>query len=200
MHDRDYTKACLERWAKWLYGANVGEISLTGRLMAGVRANVCPNWVEDMLAQRAHDAFCPLCGGKGRLKMELRAQRRARPVPCSICDPDGKFMGDWCWRCHGTRVVEIVELPINPAGIHGTRHVGAKDIGDPVCTAIDDLVASWREADATIWWHRVITFEYTRNGTQPMKAERLHISLSFYEKRLREAHDCVDTMIFEKEL
>jgi hypothetical protein len=78
MHDRDYTKACLERWAKWLYGANVGEISLTGRLMAGVRANVCPNWVEDMLAQRAHDAFCPLCGGKGRLKMELRAQRRAR--------------------------------------------------------------------------------------------------------------------------
>lgn len=201
MHDRTYTRACLEQWAKWLFGARVGEVSLTGRLMAGVRANVCPQWLEDVAARKRHDPFCALCGGRGRLKLELRARRHVRSLPCSVCDADGKFMGDWCWRCKGTRRIEIVDYPVNPASIRRSGYGGGGYFPSAACLAIDDLVGAWRESDATIWWNRVIVREYTWLGTQEMKARRQpSVSVIFYKRRLREAHEAVDDMLWNGSL
>lgn len=167
--------------------------------MAGIRANTCPNWLDDVLARRKHD-YCPLCDGRGRLKLEIRAQRRTRRVRCSVCDPDGKFFGEWCWRCHGSKIVEVVELPVNPAGIRRTGSGGGGYMPSTACMAIDELVSGWRESDETIWWHRVVVREYCYNGTQKLKAQQLRVSLSFYEKRLREATCAVDRMLFERGL
>jgi hypothetical protein len=182
IRDLDYVKSALERWARRRHGGSVGESSMTGKLMSGVRDNVCPLWLDDMAAMKAHSQDCSLCRGKGRIRLD--ESKRRRVSKCGICDPDGRFLGEPCFRCGGKKSFIEYDVLVNPAAIRGT----GIDYGDVVSGIVDRMVASWRENDATIWAHRVIVLEYARNGTQPMKAKRLDVSLSFYEKRLHEGH------------
>jgi hypothetical protein len=192
VNDITYVKACLETWARWCHGAVRGGISITGRLMQGIKSNVCPGWIDDVLAGRAHDAWCPHCGGTGRVKMKQILHTTARR--CPLCDEQGLFLGQSCFRCHGTRTVTMRHIQINPATIRSTRHVGGQANTD-TSTLIDALVAGWREHDQTYWLNRVIISEYHHNGTQEMKARRLRISRSWYCKNLADAHRRVERML-----
>jgi hypothetical protein len=211
--DLPYVKARLWRWAGWCLGARYsgGEVSITGRLIDGLKSNVCPGWLDDVAAGRAHDPHCPQCGGRGRLRLALRSRPRLRRIACSICDAHGIFFGDWCYRCQGTREITITELQVNPATIPGTRHVGGDLPNDAASAAIDEMVTGWRAHDETVWCHRVVVAEYLWHGyvemklrrlrvTQKTKADRMKVSLSFYEKRLREGHRRVESLLREKNL
>lgn len=210
--DLTYVRARLERWVRWCLGARYQRnVSLTGRLMRGLRSNVCPGWLNDVQLGRGHDPSCPDCRGRGRLLLALRSRPHVRPVPCSICDEDGKIFGDWCYRCQGTRVVTRIDLEVNPAAIPGTRHVGGQLPDDVASAAIDELVSGWRTRDETVWCARIVIAEYFWNGdeemkvrqlrvTQKNKAQRMEISLSFYAKRLRDAHFRTEVFLREKNL
>lgn len=178
--------------------------------MDGV-SNVCPGWLNDMQAGRGHDPHCPDCRGRGRLRVLLHSRPLPRYVPCTLCDENGLAFGDWCYRCQGTKVIKRIDLEVNPAAISSTRHVGARLPDDVAATAIDNLVSSWRKSDATVWCRRVVIAEYLWNGTQEMKvremritqkikANAMSVSLSFYAKRLREAHYRTESMLRQEKL
>jgi hypothetical protein len=192
INDIAYVQAAMECWARWLNGGMYYSSSMTGKLMAGVQGNVCPLWIDDVSNRRAHPSDCHLCQGKGRIKLNETVRRKI--IKCSICDPDGNFMGQRCFRCGGRkRYIDSVRL-VNPAIIRG----GSAMYGDVQSSIINTLVRSWTESDATIWWHRVSVFHYCRNGTQEMKAKTLKISLRFFERRLHEAHFHVEQELNEK--
>lgn len=206
--DLPYVKGCIESWAKWCRGGTAGEISPTGRLMSGARPPLCPGWVADFLMGRAHDPFCPQCDGRGR--SNLHSKHRLAPRICPVCENhpqivDGEvrrdlprlFLGDVCFHCRGNGFVVIRLLHVNPVTIRSTRYVGRKPPAD-VCLLIEDLVTSWRESDKTIWLARVIKAEYFWNGDQDAKARELGVSVSFYEKRLRDAYYLFEQMLDEK--
>lgn len=186
IRDLTHVKSALERWACRRYGGSIGDMSMTGKLMSGVRDNVCTLWLDDIAARKAHDPFCPLCQGRGRVRLDEAKRRRVSK--CSICDPKGQFMGQICFRCGGKKSYVTYDILVNPAVIRGTGSMYT----DVVCHIVDNLVGSWRESDATVWLHRVIVNEYCWNGTQVIKARRLRVSLSFYEKRLHEGHAAVE--------
>src|SRR5688500_19607971 len=45
LHDQPYVMGCMERWARWCIGVSGGEVSPTGRIMIGMRGNICPQWI-----------------------------------------------------------------------------------------------------------------------------------------------------------
>jgi hypothetical protein len=192
IRDLAYVKAALERWARRRYGGVIGDMSMTGKLMSGVRDNVCTLWLDDIAARKAHDPYCPLCQGKGRVRLDEAKRRRVSH--CSICDQNGNFMGQLCFRCSGKKSYVTYDVLTNPAAIRGT---GAT-YGDVISGIVDNLVGSWRESDSTIWNHRVIVEQYCRLGTQKIKSERLKISLRFFERRLHEGHALVEQELDQK--
>lgn len=165
--------------------------------MQGVRSTLCPRWLDDIAARRAHSPSCELCQGNGRVKLDA-TKPQPKIVPCSICEGHGTFLGDICFRCKGLRAVERVVFKVNPAGIRSTRSVGGQNGGDVLCGYLDDLITGWRESDATIWLNRVVVREYCYNGKQTDKALQLKVSESFYKKRLRDVYEKVEVMLNEK--
>lgn len=196
--DPVYVAASFERWVRWVFGLrDVRQISMTGKLMQGVRSNVCPEWLNDVKQQRAHDPLCGLCQGTGRLLINLTAERSVTYRPCKVCDANGKFLGDYCWRCKGTKVRAIQNHQVNPAGIRCTKNVGAMGFEDVVATKIHDLVFSWTEHDPLVFMHKVVIEEYLYVGRQDDKCRRLRLSRSFYQKNLHEARYRVERMLVE---
>lgn len=207
-HDLPYVKGCFESWARWCHKAAPPSISNTGKLMQGVRGTICPDWLRDIADGRAHDSHCPQCGGRG--KIDLEGVHRSKPRICPVCENihpvvDGQmrrdlrtqFCGRDCFRCGGVGFVVIRLFEVNPATIRSTRHVGGHEPND-VCLLIDDLVTGWRELDATIWLARVVKAEFFWNNDQDDKAMRLRVSVSFFEKRLREAYFLTEQMLDQK--
>lgn len=186
INDIAHVKAALETWARRMHGSFGSVMSMTGKLMSGVRDNVCPLWLDDIANRKAHNSDCQLCQGKGRIKLDAR--KRIKVLACSICGPDGRFLGEPCFRCGGKKKYMDITILVNPAAIRGT----GVSYGDVQSAIIEQLVGSWQAQDSTIWLHRVTVFQYCRLGTQKMKADRLGISLSFFERRLHEAHYYVE--------
>lgn len=196
--DPAYVKSRMEQWARWCHGSTgAGGMSITGRLMHGIKGNVCSAWLDDMQARRGHDPDCPICHGTGRARLDDIL--RTRILRCPICDQHGKFLGDHCFRCHGTRFISLRHVRVNPACIPGTRHVGHQANTD-ACTLIDALVSAWRDTDPTYWMNRVVVSEHHHNGTQEMKARRLRISLATYKRHLTHAHRRVERLLTENDL
>lgn len=203
IRDLPYVKGALDSWARWSLGSRgSGGISLTGRLMQGARSNVCPGWVEDAQARRAHDPWCPDCKGTGRILLKLTATQHAVRRVCTVCegrclpDPTTKRPASDCFRCHGTGEITVISLKVNPATIRGTSHT---DSGcDWQSMFLDDLISGWRDKDETFWMNRVVIRECFYNGTQPMKAQQIRVSESFYKKTLRTAYGEVDQILFKK--
>lgn len=202
IRDLPYVKGALDSWARWSLGSRGGGISLTGRLMQGARANVCPGWIEDMQARRAHDPWCPQCHGTGRLLLKLTATQHTRRRVCTVCegrclpDPATGRPASECFRCRGTGEITVISLKVNPAAIRGTSHAGTGC--DWQSMILDDLISGWREKDETFWMNRVVIREYFYNGTQLMKARQMRVSESFYKKNLRAAYCAIDQELFEK--
>jgi len=196
MIDRPYVVGCMERWAKWCHGSVGGGISLTGRFIQGVRSNICPVWLDDVTNRRNHDPYCALCGGTGRVRLMDVTSTKTRT--CQVCKGTKVFAGKDCFFCRGVGKVTVRRLSVNPAGIKQTRNVGGQLPSDAVSALIDDQVSKWRETDGEFWLARIAVAEYHHNGTQAMKAIRMKVSTSFYEKTLRKALTLMEKMLGEK--
>lgn len=197
LHDAPYVLGCMERWARRRLGAGGGDISPTGRIMLSIRANICPQWIDDMQNQRAHDPFCPKCKGRGRLPGTLSAVKQTREV-CPVCDgkrADGKsyteFAGKECFRCKGEGHIVFTDLKINPATIKSTSHQGGRYIADATSEMIETTWRNWGSYDETFWHHDIVFREYFWVGTREVKAlggrKRPSVSPSFYSRTLKDA-------------
>lgn len=206
--DIPYVKGCVESWAKWCHGSLPGNISNTGRLMQGVRPPICAGWLRDYAERRAHDPSCPNCHGTG--KVDLEGVHRSKPRACPVCenirtvvngivrhDMPTKFLGSECFRCRGVGFVVVRLFEVNPVTIPTTRHVGGREPTD-VCLIVDDVVTGWYEQDKTRWLARVLKAEYFLNDDQDAKAAKLRVSVSFFEKRLREAYYLIEIALDKK--
>jgi len=194
--DPVYVAASFERWVRWVFGLrDVRQVSMTGKLMQGVRDHVCPEWLNDIQQQRGHDPLCILCHGTGRINLE--AKRSVTYKRCTLCDANGMFLGDYCWRCKGAKVISVQERQVNPACIRSTKNIGAMGYEDVVATKIHDLVFSWAEHDSLVFLHKVSIEEYLYIGKQEDKCRRLRLSRSFYQKNLHEARYRVERMLIE---
>lgn len=202
LHDAPYVLGCMERWARWCVGVRSGDISPTGRIMLGIRANICPQWIVDVQNQRGHAADCPLCQGKGRLKVGLDSVARPHRETCPICKgvrAEGKsyteLAGKECFRCSGKGFIVVTEFKVHPAAIRSTRHEGGKFVGDATSELIEATWCHWGEYDETYWHNKIVYREYFWTGTQEMKAigDRKHpdrhppVSPSFYSRTLKDA-------------
>jgi hypothetical protein len=202
LHDAPYVHGCMDRWARWCIGVSCGQVSPTGRIMIGMRGNICPLWIEDVQNQKPHSPYCPRCHGKGRLKISLDSVVKSRPETCPICKnirAKGKsyteFAGKECFRCHGEGLIVIENLHVNPAAIRSTRHDGGKFVSDATSELIEATWCQWGEFDETHWHNKIVFREYFWVGTQEMKAagDRKYpdrhppVSPSFYSRTLKDA-------------
>lgn len=145
---------------------------------------------------------CPLCDGTGRISGDLRDERRIEWKRCSAgCVKDEKgiyrFGIEECFRCAGTGRRAILHRAVNPASIKATSGGTFEDV---IYHLIDKTVKAWGEQDATIWTRKVFVREYCYNGTQEMKAQQMHISTSWYEKQLHDAHARIDVALYNRKI
>ena len=196
INDRPYIVGVMERWARWCHGSISGGVSITGRLMQGIKSNICPGWLDDVTSGKGHDPYCHICHGTGRVPME--AEITSKTKICHICDGNKKFAGVDCWRCRGRGKVRIANLKVNPACIPSTKNVGGHTPSDAVSVLVDDLISQWREHDETLWMAKVSVAEYHYNGTQEMKAAKLRISRAFFVNNHTKALRGVEAMLLEK--
>lgn len=202
LHDAPYVHGCMDRWARWCLGVTGGQVSPTGRIMIGMRGNICPQWIEDVQQQKPHSASCHLCHGKGRLKIGLDSVVKSRRELCQICRgviAKGKsyteFAGKECFRCHGVGHITVTNLHVNPAAIRGTKHDGGKFVSDATSELIEATWSEWGEFDETHWHNKIVFREYFWIGTREMKAmgdrrrPDLHppVSPSFFSRTLKDA-------------
>lgn len=105
---------------------------------------------------------CPLCRGKNH--------------ECHICDGSGRIDLD-----------PEVGL-MNPAFIRATSM--SKE--DDTSTKIDRIMCELRRNQKTLGYYLILLQEYTRIGTQQIKAGRINISWGAYKTKLSRAHRAVE--------
>jgi len=204
-------REAFERWARWrsgarYYGDESGKSTgVLGELRDSRGSSVCstckgakrmPGHLIGS-AQAFINQPCPTCGGEGKVDGNLGVSTHVRTVGCVFCFdadpmvrrstgtmPDGRT----CHVCRGAGKRVIMELQVHPATIKGTCYLGQDYEPDPVSALIERTVEGWSHYDATYWLARVVIEEYTRNGTQEMKAQRFHVSERWYRKKLADAH------------
>ena len=98
-----------------------------------------------------------------------------------------------CQTCHGTGEVKLnkKDKKINPAFIKVTKH----GIDDGEMLEIDRTMCKLRRDGKTLNFYLVLIYEYTRNGNQQIKADRVDVTLDYYKKHLKEAHRLMNTAI-----
>lgn len=157
----------LERWARYRVGRIDGGIgwnkqTLLGRVLGGMPGTDCP---------RCKDAVTGASLGVVWVEAPGVARRR---VACPSCD--------------GARKVKLDTNPskVNPALITGSGPRSAFD-DDPLSQKVDWLVCVALTEDQRV----VVLAQYTRHGTQKLKATRLGISEGYFSRLLGEAHDLI---------
>lgn len=201
------------RWAEWrkngCHGRAWPTMSMTGKIMQGMRSTVCPScrgegrmpgWRID--SDLAWIDPCPQCHGWGKVSGDLEAETRTSTIPCFDCGGTyrhrrmvpgkGDLNGMTCIKCRGSGVRLKEFERINPASIRATRFVGANEDDDPPSMMIDRTVAGWSAYDGTWWFHKIAVVEYAVGGTQEMKGSRLGCSQAFYARTLRLVHAAIE--------
>ena len=123
-----------------------------------------PTFLEKCL-EGMPGTHCPLCSGRGKT--------RSYPV-CPTCSGSGRIKLD----------PALTRDKVNPAFIPSTHLTP----DDPVSEKIDRLICTLRKTPKTQALYFVLMQEYTRNGTQEIKAGRIHISHAYYRKLLQRGH------------
>jgi hypothetical protein len=111
-------------------------------------------------------------------------------MPGTIC-PLCRGHDDECAVCEGSGRVKLDPggAKVNPAFIGSTY----RQPDDPQSQTIDRLVCELRAGKKTQKYFFVIWEEYcARNGTQEIKASRIHISHEYYRTLLKEAHKLLE--------
>lgn len=145
---------------------------------------------------------CPLCSGTGRISGRLRDERRIEWKRCTagcapVKEPNSKQVvyrlgPNECLRCLGTGRRVILHRHVNPASIRATGFGSYEDV---IYRTVNRTVNEWLNYDVSVWWNKVIEKEYKENGTQLMKAKKMRVSLSWYEKKLHEAHYWIEVAL-----
>lgn len=160
--DRDVVALC-ERWARWRHtrttnGLGWPRVTLLGRFLDGMPSTKCI-----------------VCQGRGRVAGH-RVGAQAPFVHCPLCFGQGRVKADPDTAC------------VNPAFIRATYSGSTHCDEDESSARIDSLIAALSTQDRTRTLYFILIFEYTRLGTQAMKAERLGIGRSWYCEQLTRAH------------
>lgn len=111
---------------------------------------------------------CPTCQGRGKTN--------AYPT-CPTCSGEGRVKLD----------PSATRNKINPAFIPSTYRLP----DDPTSETIDKLLCQLRAKDNTKGYYFVLMQEYTRIGTPEIKAQRMHITHSYYRKLLQRGHELI---------
>jgi hypothetical protein len=203
-------REAFERWARWrsgarYYGESTENNGVLGELRDSRGSSVCPT-CKGAKRMPGHligstltyiNQPCPTCCGEGKVDGDLGVSRRVRTVGCVFCFDAGPMVrrstgvmpdGRTCHVCRGAGKRVIVTLQVHPATIKGTRYLGQDCDPDPVSALIERTTEAWSHYNETYWPARVVIEEYTHNGTQEMKAQRLHVSRPWYARNLTEAH------------
>lgn len=109
---------------------------------------------------------CPTCAGRGKT--------RVYPV-CPTCSGIGRIKLD----------PSATQGKVNPAFIASTHRLP----DDEVSEKIDKLLCLMRADEHKQSYYFVLMQEYTRSGTQEIKADRMLISYAYYKKLLYQAHE-----------
>lgn len=186
-----YVRACCEYWGSvHISGGWYRNESPTGRLISGMSTR-CRCVVKDAKPD------CPLCDGTGRISGDLRDERGIEWRRCTAgCSKDDKGVyrigPNECARCRGLGRRAILHRAVNPASIPAT---GFGKYEDVIYRTVNRTVSEWRGHDVSYWWAKVLAREYMFNGTQPLKARQMRVSLSWYEKKLHDAHYWVEVAL-----
>jgi len=211
---RDSVCEAFERWARWREGARYhgnggGGGGILGRLRRGSGSRVCPTCkgagrMPGHLVGSSYEFInvpCPQCDGAKKVAGDLDPAQRQKEIDCVFCrDPySGRATGELpdgrsCHKCHGGKRL-VVLLKVHPATIKGTRYLGPDGEPDPVSALIERTIEAWKDHNETYWLARVVIEEYTRNGTQEMKAMRLRVSQAWFSKNLKAAHRRMTEML-----
>lgn len=163
-HDRDVVPLC-QRWAEWRLTRNSDGLGWPRRTVLGRVLDGMPS------------TKCIACQGSGRVAGH-RIGAVVAFVHCALCEGAGRVKADNDPAC------------CNPAFIRSTAPF-ASDREEVISERVDALVAGLGGADETRSLYFVLFFEYTRSGTQRMKAQKLGISDRWYRDLLGRAHDHV---------
>lgn len=111
--------------------------------------------------------ICPACRGKNQ--------------ECPLCDGSGRIDLD-----------PEVGL-VNPAFIRAT----SRSVEDDTSLKIDRIMCELRRNPKTLGYYLILLQEYTRIGTQQIKADRIHISWGAYKTKLSRAHRAVEERLWK---
>lgn len=115
---------------------------------------------------------CPTCQGRGKTN--------AYPT-CPTCSGAGRVKLD----------PSATKGKVNPAFIPSTHRLPDDEISEKIDHALCDL----RADDRTKKFYYVLMQEYTRIGTQQIKAERINISLAHYKRLLIDGHSRIQSFL-----
>jgi hypothetical protein len=110
--------------------------------------------------------YCPACRGKNQ--------------ECPLCDGSGRID------------LDPETGLMNPAFIRATN----KAMADDISARIDRLVCQMRSRDKTKGYYFVIMQEYTRDGDERIKAERMLLKVPAYRTKLCRAHAWIEERLF----
>ena len=171
LRSRDNIRDLMDGWARW----RVGKIS------AGL------GWPHKTMTGRLLDGMpstkCTTCNGRGYVTERDIHSIRGR-IDCPVCAGEGKVKAD------------PRGLKVNPALIRSTAPYYSP-MDNPLFVRIDGAVSAFRLDDKRRSLFFVVWYEYTRNGTQQTKADRLHISQGYYSKLLDQALTEIDLQLEE---
>ncbi len=154
----------LERWARYRIGREDGGTgwnrqTLLSRVLSGMPGTDCP---------RCKDAVTGASLGVVWVEAPGMARRK---TACPTCDGARKIK------------LDVDPAKVNPALINGSGPRRGFD-DDPLSQKVDWLVCVALTEDQRV----VVLAQYTRAGTQEMKAGRLGISREFFSRLLGDAH------------
>jgi len=195
--ERENIRKLLERWARWRAyraGSDLGfpKADSIGRALASMPSTKCTTCdgrgkvKGGKIGVAFQSVICPTCGGRGKVAMKARdIFVRVKNCPdCNYgpkCTP-GEINGKTCIRCRGVGKVRTVRAKANPAFIPSTRP--RSEYGDdPMSQRIDWLICTELTENQQV----ILIWEYTRNGTQAEKADKLEITWDSYRKRVERA-------------
>lgn len=203
---RENIRKLLERWARWRAyraGSDLGfpKADSIGRAMSSMPSTKCTTCdgkgkvSGGKIGAAVQSIICPTCGGKGKVTLTAR-DIIIRIKNCPDCntgkptDRPGEVNGKTCIRCRGAGKIRTIRAKANPAFIPSTRP--RSEYGDdPLSQKIDFLICTKLTEDQ----RTILVWEYTRNGTQAEKSEKLKITWDSYRKRVERAVTALEVVL-----
>lgn len=115
-------------------------------------------------------------------------------MPSRVC-PGCRGKNPDCVLCEGSGKIDLDPKSgkINPAFIHTTH----RSPDDETSEKIDRIMCRLKNRQKTFGYYLILLQEYTRIGTQKIKAERVNLSYGAYKTKLSRAHKHIEDGLYE---